>query len=248
MFGLSWAVRLSESTRAACQLSDFLIRLASSSSALSPEPVLQIVRDRFHLGAQEDASEFFLYLMENVNSPTLEDIIRVAERQHKQCNLCGHTEYKNESAAALNRRQTVRSLCLLLEIPYMFWATLDGLLEYHCRVQERQFRCVYDGHGGCNGKGSDLALVMTRITHMGDALIVVLKRFDTPQQKNIASITFNEVQKFPVYSEDPHAAPINRYKPLVAAIFHSGNIKGGHNITCAKTRPQINGINLMMKQ
>lgn len=91
VFGLSWAVRLSESTRAACQLSDFLIRLASSSSALSPEPVLQIVRDRFHLGAQEDASEFFLYLMENVNSPTLEDIIRVAERQHKQCNLCGHT-------------------------------------------------------------------------------------------------------------------------------------------------------------
>ena len=69
---------------------------------------------------------------------------------------------------------------------------------------------------------------------MGDALIVVLKRFDTPQQKNIASITFNEVQKFPVYSEDPHAAPINRYKPLIAAIFHSGNIKGGHNITCAK--------------
>ena len=33
---------------------------------------------------------------------------------------------------------------------------------------------------------------------------------------------------------DPNEEPTLRYKPLVAAIFHSGTLKGGHNIACCK--------------
>ena len=205
-----------------------------SFSAISPEPIVDLVDDRFRLGVQEDASEFFLHLMATLNSPTLEEIIRVSERQRKQCELCGHTEYKDESPVMLSHRQTVKGLCLFLAIPNLFHATMDGLLQYHCRAQNREFKCVYDGVGGCNGTGANEAQVMTSLTHIGEVLIVVLKRFDTPHQKNIAAINFNEIQKFTVYSEDPQEEPINRYKPLVAAIFHSGNLKGGHNIACAK--------------
>jgi ubiquitin C-terminal hydrolase len=75
------------------------------------------------------------------------------------------------------------------------------------------------------------------LTTVGDILIVVLGRFlndgkGQAPQKNTVPVRIEEYEKFDVYTEGDEY--VQRYKPLIGGVFHTGDLAGGHNVACVK--------------